>query len=442
MKIIDRYILKSHLLPFGYAFLTIVFMLILQFFTVFADRFIGKGIWFSTILELIFLQSAWMIGLAVPMAVLVATVLTFSALTTSSEVTIFRASGISLYRLMAPVLIAGLLLSVLVERFNNVIIPVANYYAQSLMLDIARTKPEFGLTENAFSKLVDGYSIFVRDSDEKSKELRGIVIYDYTNPELSIMVTAEKGTLEFSPDYRYLMMTLFNGEMHEVKRADFSSYRKIGFAKDRFIVESSNLDLTSKVKNRIRSGDNELSSDELLMISNEFRRRIALSEKSIRYAQKKGGGGIAETRSAESSRPAVEKMSKAKAGKTLDADGIDRSLSMLTAEMKNLESNRTMLNRYMVAYYKKFALSFACFVFVLVGAPLGVMARKGGFGLGATISLLLFVLYWVLMIFGENIAKRGIIGPFVGVWLANTVMIVIGILLVARLNGTVFKRSH
>ncbi|NTU97712.1 MAG: YjgP/YjgQ family permease, partial [Chlorobiaceae bacterium] len=165
MKIIDRYILKSHLLPFGYAFLIIVFILILQFFTVFAERFIGKGIGFSTIIELILLQSVWMIGLAVPMAVLVATVLTFAALTTTSEMTVFRASGISLYRLMAPVLVAGLVLSGLVERFNNVVIPVSNYYAQSLMLEVARTKPDVGLTENAFSKLVDGYSIFVRDSN-------------------------------------------------------------------------------------------------------------------------------------------------------------------------------------------------------------------------------------------------------------------------------------
>ena len=122
MKIIDRYILKSHLGPFLFAFITIIFVLILQFFATFADRFVGRGIEVSAIVELIVLQSAWMVGLAAPMAVLIAVVMAFGALTTTSEMTVLRASGISLYRVMIPVLIAGLFLSALVERFNNVVL--------------------------------------------------------------------------------------------------------------------------------------------------------------------------------------------------------------------------------------------------------------------------------------------------------------------------------
>ena len=133
MSIIDRYILKSHLGPFLFAFITIVFVLILQFFATFADRFIGRGIEFSTIVELIVLQSAWMVGLAAPMAVLIAVVMVFGSLTTTSEMTVLRASGISLYRVMIPVLCAALLLSALIERFNNVVLPEANFYAKSLM---------------------------------------------------------------------------------------------------------------------------------------------------------------------------------------------------------------------------------------------------------------------------------------------------------------------
>jgi lipopolysaccharide export system permease protein len=437
MKIIDRYILKSHLLPFGFAFLTIIFVLVLQFFTIFGDRFIGKGISFSSIIELILLQSAWMVGLAVPMAALVSTVLTFSALTTTSEMTIFRASGISLFRTMFPMLVAGLLLSGLVERFNNVVLPVANYYAQSKMLEMARTKPGLGLTENAFSTLVEGYSIFVRESDDKKKELRGVVIYDTSKPEYSIMVTAEKGTLEFSPDYRYLVMTLFRGEIHEVKQDDLASYRKLDFAKNRFIIESSNLDLTSSVRNRMRSGNNELSADELLMISNEFRRRIAVSEKALVKRSE-----TAVSRVAGEPGEAVDVADEGAQGAAKDRDEAGRRISLQQEEVKTMEYNRKMLNRYMVAYHKKYALSFACFVFVLVGAPLGVMARKGGFGLGAAASLLFFVIYWILMIFGENFAERGLVGPFVGVWLGNAFMIVTGTSLVVSLNGTVFRSSR
>jgi len=175
MKIIDRYILKSHIGPFILAFITIVFVLVLQFLAGFSDRFLGKGINIADIAELVMFQSAWMIVFAVPMAVLVAVIMAYGAMTNASEMTVFRASGLSLYRLAIPVLIVAALLSLLVERFNNVVIPEANYRSKSLMIDIARAKPTFGLTENAFSSFIDGYSIFVKKTDEASKEIRGVV---------------------------------------------------------------------------------------------------------------------------------------------------------------------------------------------------------------------------------------------------------------------------
>ena len=418
MKIIDRYILKSLIGPFIFAFVTIIFVLILQFFATFADRFIGKGIGFSAMMELILLQSAWMVGLAAPMSVLVAVVMAFGSLTTTSEMTVFRASGISLYRLMIPVLFAGLLLSFFVERFNNIVLPQANYYAKSMMVDIARSKPAFGLTENAFSTLVDGYSIFVRSTDERSKELRGIVIYDATRRDYNTMVTARKGTIEFTGDAQYLVMTLFNGEIHQVRQPDHKSYRIMSFQKHRFVFESSGFGFSRSSESRMRSGDTELSAKELLAIGDEFRKRISESEKRITTEKlpAKPGAGI--------------------------AGFVDRQPLQLAAELKSIEADRNMYNRYMAAYHKKYALSLACFVFVLVGAPLGVLARRGGFGVGAAISLFLFVLYWMIMISGEKIAERGILDPMISMWLANIVMATVGITLVASLNGSVFNTSR
>ena len=441
MKIIDRYILKSHIGPFLFAFVTIIFVLILQFFATFADRFIGKGIGFPAILELIALQSAWMVGLAAPMAVLVAVVMTFGSLTTTSEMTVFRASGISLYRLMIPVLLAGLLLSFFVERFNNVVLPKSNYYAKSLMVDIARSKPAFGLTENAFSTLVDGYSIFVRKTDERSKELRGIVIYDGTRSDYTTMVTAEKGTIDFTGDYQYLVMTLFNGEIHQVRQPDHKNYRHMSFAKHRFVFESSGFGFSRSPESRMRSGDTELSAKELLVIGDEFRKRISASEKLIQMPLEKIGQRIAERRAGISGK----KISSSKLPGKLKAETavyVERQLAQLDLELQSIEANRNMFNRYMAAYHKKYALSLACFVFVLVGAPLGVLARRGGFGVGAAISLLLFVLYWMIMISGEKIAERGLLDPMISMWLANVVMVFIGVSLVISLTGSVFNTSR
>ena len=442
MKIIDRYILKAHIGPFLFAFVTIIFVLILQFFTTFADRFIGKGIGFSAIVELIALQSAWMVGLAAPMAVLVAVVMAFGSLTTTSEMTVFRATGISLYRIMIPVLLAGLFLSFFVERFNNVVLPKSNYYAKSMMVDIARSKPLFGLTENAFSTLLDGYSIFVRKSDDASKELMGIVIYDATRHGYTTMVTAEKGTVDFTGDYQYLVMTLFNGEIHQVGLPDHKNYRHMSFRKHRFVFESSGFGFSRSSENRMRSGDTELSAKELLAIGDEFQKRISVSEKLINRPLEEAAQWIAESSSGTPGKPVRSLKSAGKAGASAAAAYVDRQLLQLDGELKSIEANRNMYNRYMAAYHKKYALSLACFVFVLVGAPLGVLAKRGGFGVGAAISLIFFVLYWMIMISGEKIAERGILDPMISMWLANTVMIVVGIALMVRLSGSVFNTSR
>ena len=440
MKIIDRYILKSHFGPFFFAFITLLFVLILQFFTTFADRFIGKGIGFGTIAELILLQSAWMVGFAAPMAVLVAVVMAFGSFTTTSEMTVFRASGISLFRLMLPVLSAGLILSVLVERFNNIVMPQANFYAKSIMVDIARSKPAFGLTENAFSTLVDGYSIFVRKFDDRTKELQGIVMYDSTSPEQTVVATAEKGRIDFSGDYQYLVLTLNNGEIHQVSRSDKKSYRTMSFGKHRLVFESSGFGFARSSGKRERTDYNELSANELLAKGEEFKRRVLASEKRIQApleAMRHHVGASHPPDAGVQMKPPHSSKSAAEVDSY-----VDQQCAQLDSELKSIESNKSMYNKYMAAYHKKYSLSLACFVFVLVGAPLGVLARRGGFGVGAAMSLLFFVFYWMLMISGEKIAERGLLEPVISMWLANIVMVAIGIGLVVTLTRSVFNTSR
>ena len=440
LKTIDRYILKSHIGPFFFALVTLTVLLVLQFFSTFADRFIGKGIGFEVIVKLIMFQSAWMVGLAAPMAVLVAVVMTFGTLTSTSEMTVFRASGISLYRLMIPVLIAGLFLSAVVERFNNVLLPQANYQAKSMMVDITKSTPAFGLTENAFSTLVNGYSIFIRKSDDQLKELQGIVIYDVSRPDQSTMVTAERGRIDFSPDFQYLIMTLHNGEIYQVCPPAHKTCRAMSFVKQRFVFESSLSGFVRSSGNRIRSGDDELSASELLVIGNEFLQRMQTSEQRIRHPVEALEKLMAQLKPASSG--AVSANSYSSKAITRASSFVESQLAQLDGELESIASNQSMYNRYMASYHKKYALSLACFIFVLVGAPLGVLARRGGFGAGAAISLLFFVLYWALLIGGKTIAERGILDPMISMWLANIVMSIIGLWLVISLSGAVFNTSR
>jgi lipopolysaccharide export system permease protein len=214
----------------------------------------------------------------------------------------------------------------------------------------------------------------------------------------------------------------------------------MSFQKHRFVFESSGFGFSRSSESRMRSGDSELSAKELLAIGDAFRQRIAASEKRIQMPLETMEGRMAESSSGSS----VEPLRAAKlSGKPVEVAGyVERQIAQLDGELKSIEANRNMYNRYMAAYHKKYALSLACFVFVLVGAPLGVLARRGGFGVGAAISLFLFVLYWILMISGEKIAERGILDPMISMWLANAILATVGVALVASLNGSVFNTSR
>jgi lipopolysaccharide export system permease protein len=397
MHIIDRYILKSLVGPFFLSFATIVFVLVLQFLAGFSDRFLGKGIGLADIVELVVLQSAWMVVFAVPMAVLVSVIMTYGAMTNNSEITVLRASGLSLFRLAAPVLVVAALLTLFVERFNNVVLPEANYRARVLMADIVRAKPAFGLTENAFSSFIDGYSIFVKDTDEASREMRGVLLYDLTRPGYRTMVSAERGLIGFAGNDRYLIMTLYNGEIHEMRYPSLAGYRTMSFARHRLVFESSGFGFTRSGESRFRGDARDLSATELLAAARQQERKIKVAGNPALFAEN---------------------------------------------DRQRLAAEQVLYNRYMTEYHKKYALPVACLVFALAGVPLGVLARRGGFGAGAGLSLLFFVLYWSMVITGEKLAERGILDPAAASWSGDVILALVAFLMIHRLNGLVAGTSR
>ena len=434
MKILYRYILKEHIGPFLFAFLTILFVFTLQFVTRFFDRFVGKGLEFFVVAELIALQIAWMVVLAVPMAVLIATLVAFGNLTNNSEMTVMRAGGLSLYRLIVPVLFAGALLAGLMERFNNIVLPEANYQAKLLLKDITRAKPSFGLTENAFSGLVDGYSILVRETGKNADTLKGITIYETKEDDEKTVITAESGNIEFTSDYHYLILTLYNGEMHELHGGDKEEYRIMTFDKHRFVFSSTGYGFERTDGSEVRRGDRELSAKRLYSMGMQFKKRAndAVAQigqnlarereainalKNVVRTQHVTGEQVTQKRNAE----AVEQ--------------VEKILARIDREIEHMDRSRKMYNKYMVEFHKKYALSFACIVFVLVGAPLGVLAKRGGFGIGAGLSLVFFILYWSLLIVGEKLSDRGLLDPGISMWLANIVMLLVGLIAMFRVSG-------
>ena len=230
------HILRTHLGPFVFSFCTLMFVFLLQFIMKTVDQFVGKGLTAWVITELIVLNLAWMVVLAVPMSVLVATLMAFGTMASSNEITAMKAGGMSLYRMLAPVLLAAVALTFLMIDFNNNVLPDANHRVRTLTFDIRRKKPTLAIEAGLFSEDINGYSILARKTDEYSNNLGGVTIYDYTNANQSVVVTGERGTVSFSPDYRKLIMDLQNGEIHQIQNRDKDNYRRMRFVKHRIVM--------------------------------------------------------------------------------------------------------------------------------------------------------------------------------------------------------------
>jgi lipopolysaccharide export system permease protein len=433
MKILDRYILKAHIGTFFFSFVTIMFVFVLSFLTKFLERLIGKGLDFGIIIEVVALQSAWMVGLAVPMAVLVSTVMAFSAFANSSELTVMRSAGISIYRLVAPVLLAALGLSLLMERFNNVMMPEANYKANALFADITRMKPGLGIDKNAFSDVIKGYSIMAREIDDKTGELHDIVLYDRARPDVRTVILAARGRIQFSSDYNHLILTLDEGQIHELTLPGMERYRKMVFARNRYVFDATGYGFERTDERSRRRGGKELSAAELLAMAKEFHVKGDAAELSIDRGIEELKNQVAVIRNRRNAiTVSTSSLPPAVTGRAIEA--VDTMIDNVTVRIEEMQKNRGEFNDYMIEYHKKYSLAFACLVFAMVGAPLGVMARRGGFGAGAALSLFFFVLYWVLMIGGEKIAERGLFMPVISVWLPNAILTAAGMFMMYRLS--------
>ncbi len=271
--ILYRHILRVHLIPFVGSFLFIMLVFILQFVMKFMDQLVGKGLSGGVIIELVALNLAWMVVLAVPMAVLIAALMGFGNLASTSEVTAMKAGGMSLFRMIAPVLLASLLVAYLLVEFNNKVLPEANHRLKTLLIDIRRKKPTLTLVPGLFSQDLPGYSILVRKTFAQSNDLEGVTIYDFTDPQKSVTISATRGTISFSADYRLLVMDLFDGEIHEMSTTDNASYRVIKFRHQRIATPAAGFDFERSSESAFSRGDRELSAAAMVYIVDSLRRQ-------------------------------------------------------------------------------------------------------------------------------------------------------------------------
>jgi len=391
----------------------------------FADRLVGKGLSAWVIFQLIVYNLAWMVVLVIPMAVLVATLMSFGSMSQNNEITILKATGVSLYKMMTPPLIASFVVALFLVYFNNTIYPDSNHAARLLMEDISRKKPTLSLVPGVFSQEVPNYSILVRDIDQTNNELKQVTIYDYSNlPKLNI-VTASSGKIYFSQNQKKLIMDLKNGEIHESNNTDKDSYRKLRFERHKIAMPAEQFSFEQSTLGGPR-GDRELGAPQMLVLVDSLNkiRNNFLKDYYSKINLMLDNRNLTTAQSAANSNDQYVYL---KSQQKIRADE-NNIMDILV----RLDYNDKEQDRYWVEIHKKYSLPFACIVFVLIGAPLGTMMRKGGFGMAAGMSLVFFLIYWACLIGGEKLADRGLLSPFLGMWVANFILGIFGILLTIK----------
>jgi lipopolysaccharide export system permease protein len=430
--LLSRYLLRALVGPFVFSLSTLMFLFLLQFVMKFIDQLVGKGLTAWVIIELIALNLAWMVVLAVPMSVLVATLMAFGDLSSRNEITAMKACGVSIQRMIAPVMVVAGLVAVLLVFFFNDVLPEANHRAKTLGMDIRRKKPTLSLVAGLFSQDIAGYSILVRKTFEKTNDLEGITLFDYTNPGMNIVVTAEEGTISFSPDFRKLIMDLHRGEIHTLDLQNVEQYRRVKFATHRIAMDVEGFDFERTTEGTFIRSDRELGAEEMLVIVDSLendQRRIA---DNVANAMTRESDSLLAGRIVPPPIPGFAGAPQPREQHTMTH--VRQLNSYVESELLRLQSLHGQIDQYMVEVHKKYAIPAACLIFVLIGLPLGIMARRGGFGVAATLSLGFFLLYWSFLIGGEKLADRGFLSPAIGMWAANVLLGIVGIYLTIRIG--------
>ena len=436
MLIIYKYILKAHAGPFVFSLMTLMFLFLFQFLIKSIDQLVGKGLSLWIIIQLISLNLAWMVTLAVPMAVLVSTLMAFGGLSSANEITIMKAGGISLKKLMIPVMILALLVTYLMVLFNNDVLPEANHQARILLQDISKTKPTFILEAGKFSDDIGGARILVKKTFENSNNLEGVFIYDYSNPEIRNVISAESGDISFTSDFKYIIMNLRNGEIHQTNIKDLTKdYRLVKFTNHRITLDAAGFGFQRSNDNAFSRGDRELSSKAMNVMVDSLK---IFRNKNRDYFIEEIRNAVTRIAAIHYKDTVYKEVTEA-GMRSSDKDSLMVLMNIIKSK-KDMFGNQLLsraaiqkqIDSYDVEIYKKYSIPFACLVFALIGAPLGYRVKRGGFGIAAGFSLLFFLLYWASLIGGEKLADRDLLSPFLGMWLVNIILGLFGLYLMFK----------
>ena len=465
MKILHRYVLKEHVGPLTFALTALTSILLLQYIGKHFGELVGKGLPALVIAEFFGLSVPLTVALTLPMAVLVATLYAFSRLAAENEITALKASGVSLVSVLKPVLWAALGVTIVMIGFNDQVLPRSNHQLATLQRDIAQKKPTFGLREQVINEVSPGkFYLRAGHLDEASNMMREVTIYDMSDPTRRRTIFADSGTMGMSKGLTDLELTLYNGNMQDVPTNNPDELQRLYFNVDLVRVRGVGNQFQKTTVDSYKS-DREMTVCEMQAAQDRAREDHQVARKefektlaSLRKAKAKVSNDVLNVNPSEpwdvglgrlycraiallkpkvaraQEPPRASGAQKPVASEPLRAPDVTGQLATLETLRVRLDESTRQMNAYGVEIHKKFALAVACFVFVLLGAPIALRFPRGGVGLTIGVSLFVFALYYVCLIVGESLGKRGLIPAVVSMWMANVIFALIALLLLSKMG--------
>ena len=419
----------------------------MQFLWVYVDDLVGKGLSFKILLELFFHASVTFVPMALPLAILLASIMSFGDLGEHYELVAIKASGISLWTAMRPLLLFSVMLSGLAFIFSNSINPVAMLKFKTLLFDIRRQKLAFDIKEGQFYKDIENYVIYVDKKGKDGSTIYGVKIYDHTDRQGNnkIMV-ADSGMMSLSPNQRTIIFTLYDGHNYTEDNSDDATFRtnrpfeRMSFKEEQIKFSLESFDLTRSNEEMFKSYQSMMNTHQLSNALDSLERRYderqeefcqTFKQRLSNHESYKKNNSQLSTLSSQLQWPLLEHLDPSTRSSVLEmAVGASRNTKESVAfHRQDFQAQTLNIRKHKKEWHKKFTLSFACLIFFFIGAPLGAIIRKGGLGLPVVISVLFFVIYYIISTVAERMAEFGDLNMFLGVWISSIIIFPIGLIL-------------
>lgn len=462
MKKLDRFVLKSFGIMFIGTFFICLFIFVMQFLWLYVDEMVGKGLGMDTLAKFFYYATLTLVPKSLPLALLLAALMTFGNFGERVELTAMKAAGIPLIRVMRPLIIFGVVVCGASFYFQNVTIPHSQLKLQTLLVSMKQKSPELEIPEGAFYDGIAGYNLYVKTKDPDTGMLYGVIIYNMTDGfDDAHILKADSGLLQATADNNYLMMTLYDGEQFENFKTDQVNkknipYRREVFKKKTMLIEfNEDFDMMEESMFSANAANKNMTQlvhdvDSLELEQDSVGRAYFSSLQESAYAK-------FQVSPADSARLQRERLTTCNMDSVYHAATREQQLRWRSGEKTKLENLGTEtqlksmtvykadknIRKHRIEWWNKIVLSLACLVFFFIGAPLGAIIRKGGLGVSVLVSVIIFIIYYILDTSGAKQAREGVMTIWFGRWLSTIVLAPLGIFFTVKSNNdsTVFNKD-